>query len=315
MSAPNHPRIGIDLGGTKIEAIVLEPDGGIRVRQRVDTPRDDYRGLLETVAQLLADIENDAGIAGSKLPVGIGTPGAISLATGRMKNCNTTCLNDMPLVEDLHARLERPVRIANDADCFALSEAVDGAGAGARSVFGVILGTGVGGGLCYEQRLLKGVNAICGEWGHTTLPLNAYRPGTASAAYAPLPGYRLCYCNRFDCVESWLAGPALERSYADSTGEPLAAPKIVELAESGDERAGAIVDQYANLLALGLSTVINIVDPDVIVLGGGMSNTGVLYTLVPEYLPRYVFSDRIDTRIARAVHGDSSGVRGAAWLW
>lgn len=309
------PRIGVDLGGTKIEAVVLEPDGAIRVRQRTATPRDDYHGLIEALAQLLDDIETAAGMSGSNLPIGIGTPGAISRVTGRMKNCNTTCLNDMPLMEDLEARLDRSVRIANDADCFALSEAVDGAGAGARSVFGVILGTGVGGGLCYERRLLQGANAICGEWGHTTLPLNGYQPGSGSSAQSPAAGYRLCYCGRFDCVESWLAGPAFERSYADMTGDSLTAPDIVALASRGDERAKALVDQYANLLALALSTVINIVDPDVIVLGGGMSNTDALYTLVPNYLPHYVFSDRVDTRIVRAAHGDSSGVRGAAWLW
>jgi fructokinase len=247
--------------------------------------------------------------------VGIGTPGAISLKTGMMKNCNSTCLNGRPLRQDLESRLHRPVRIANDADCFALSEASDGAGGQATSVFGVILGTGVGGGICYEGRLLQGANAICGEWGHTTLPLSGFQPGDNTRLSPPQSGERVCYCERKDCVETWLAGPALERSYLELTGKSGSAREIAALAGNADADATALLDQYCNLLALALATVINIIDPEVVVLGGGLSNMAMLYSEVDKYLPRYVFSDQVNTRILRAMHGDSSGVRGAAWLW
>jgi fructokinase len=308
-----RPRIGIDLGGTKIEAIVLDGNGDIHLRRRVDTPRDDYDQTLNAVVGLIAGIAREAGLDPA-LPVGIGAPGAVSLKTGRMKNCNSTCLNGQPLREDLESRLGRPVRIANDADCLTLSEASDGAGKGKRSVFGVILGTGVGGGICYHQRLLEGVNAICGEWGHTTLPLSGYQQG-ANNLPEPVPRLRRCFCGRFDCVETWLAGPALERTYREVTGAALPATAIDGDAASGKPMAAAVLDQYCNLLALALGGVINILDPDVIVLGGGVSNIESLYSRVPHYLPRYVFSDQVNTHILPAVHGDSSGVRGAAWLW
>jgi len=309
----SHPRIGVDLGGTKIEAVVLDETGDIAQRERTPSPGDDYEAIIGAVESLVARVREAAGVDPA-LPVGIGTPGAISLKTGMMKNCNSTCLNGKPLAEDLNARLGVPVRLANDADCFTLSEATDGAAAGEHSVFGVIVGTGVGGGICYEGRLLTGVNAICGEWGHNTLPLAALKiddPGLPP----PEAGRNQCYCGRFDCVEQWLAGPAFERDYERLTGTPLAARDIEAAATAGDELASALVERYCNLLALGLSTVINIVDPATIVLGGGMSNTGAIYERLPDYLPRYVFSDQISTRIVRALHGDSSGVRGAAWLW
>lgn len=304
-------RLGVDLGGTKIEAIVMSPDGDVTIRERTATPKNDYRAIVETTAALIQRVARHAGLD-DRHPVGIGTPGTVSRKTGVMKNCNSTCLNGRPLREDLVARLGRQVRIANDADCFTLSEASDGAGAGARSVFGVILGTGVGGGICYDGKLLSGANAICGEWGHTTLPLAAFAPERASLqSFAP----RACYCDRHDCVETWLSGPGFERSYHELTGETHSASHIERLAQSGDETASALYDEYCNLLALGLSTVINILDPDAIVLGGGMSKLPQLGTRVRRYLPHYVFSDRIDTAIHNASHGDASGVRGAAWLW
>ena len=305
------PRLGVDLGGTKIEAIIMDRAGDIQVRERIDTPKEDYAATLDAIARLIERVERLAGIS-DRLPLGIGTPGAVSLKTGTMKNCNSTCLNGRPLREDLQARLDRPVRIANDADCFTLSEASDGAGRDATTVFGVILGTGVGGGICYEGRLLQGINAICGEWGHTTLPLAAFKADAQlSLAFEP----RDCYCNRMDCVETWLSGPGFERSFVELTGRYLAAGDIEQAALSGAGDARALVDHYCNLLALALSTVINILDPETIVLGGGMSKNPALYSEVRKYLPRYVFSDQVNTRITSAVHGDSSGVRGAAWLW
>ena len=310
----NTPRIGVDLGGTKIEAIVMDGDGQITLRERVNTPVGDYEATVRATAGLIATIASRASL-GADIPVGMGTPGAISQKTGMMKNCNSTCLNGRPLAEDLAASTGRKVRIANDADCFALSEASDGAGSHARSVFGVILGTGVGGGICYDGRLLEGANAICGEWGHTTLPLAALLPDTRMDLPPLIAGERHCYCGRFDCVESWLSGPAFERSYQLLAGKSLAASEVEQLAQSGDALAGALVAQYCNLLALALSTVINILDPEVIVMGGGMSNMQAIYDHVGHYLPQYVFSDQVVTQIVRHQHGDSSGVRGAAWLW
>lgn len=311
-----NPRIGVDLGGTKIETIVLDGHGDIPIRRRAATPKNDYQAIVSAIANLITETENEAGI-GHSLPIGIGTPGAISLKTGKMKNCNSTCLNGMPLREDLEQALGRPVRIANDADCLTLSEASDGAAAGARSVFGVILGTGVGGGICFNGTLLSGSNAICGEWGHNTLPLSAYKPSPEEALVLERPrsGTRTCFCGRNDCVETFLAGPGLERSYLDHTGKAITAPAIEQLATDGDTVATALMTQYCNLLALALSNVINILDPDTIVLGGGMSNADLLYGKTTQFLPQYVFSDQVNTRIVKAMHGDSSGVRGAAWLW
>jgi fructokinase len=317
-STTKGPRIGIDLGGTKIEGVILDAEGKISTRLRKATPVGDYRGTLTAIAELVTDLLNhhdDGKNLSMTLPIGIGTPGAVSIATGRMKNCNSTCLNGEALREDLQQRLQRPVRIANDADCFALSEASDGAAAGAHSVFGVILGTGVGGGLVYQGRLLCGVNAICGEWGHNTLPLSAYQPLADETLALPIARQRLCLCGRNDCVETWLAGPSLERSYWELTGQTISAREISVKIDAGDAQAVALFQRYCNLLALALSTVINIADPAVIVLGGGLSNLTGLYELLPVYLPRYVFSDQVDTRIVQAQHGDSSGVRGAAWLW
>ena len=295
-------RVGIDLGGTKIEAILLDERGRIRLRRRVPTPRGDYPATLRAVAGLVALAEKAAGRKG--LPVGVGHPGALSLKTRLIKNANSTCLIGRPLDKDLARLLKRPVRLANDADCFALSEAVDGAGAGDETVFGVILGTGVGGGVVVRGRLLSGPNAIAGEWGHNPLPSlsNAERPGPA------------CYCGRRACVEAFLSGPAFERQYAEKTGRALAAEKIAALAVRGERAARAVLETYEDRLARALSVVINIIDPHVIVLGGGLSNIARLYKNVPRLWGRTVFSDSVRTRLVRAKHGDSSGVRGAAWL-
>ena len=303
-------RIGIDLGGTKIEGIVLDGDD-VRTRHRIATPKNDYPAIVSALIEVITTLEDAVG--GGQMPVGIGTPGAISLATGLMKNCNSTCLNGQHLLDDLTKALGREVRVANDADCFALSEASDGAAAGAHSVFGVILGTGVGGGLVYEGRLLSGVNAICGEWGHNPLALGAMQSLAARAEGTLAPG-RPCYCGRTDCVETWLSGPALARTYELQTGEQVAAPVIIERSRK-EEAARLVLDQYVELLALALSGVINIFDPACVVLGGGMSNVDYLYAEVNARLPRYVFSDEVRNRVVPARHGDSSGVRGAAWLW
>lgn len=308
------PRIGVDLGGTKIEVIILDSEGNIRLRRRTDTPKDDYQAVIDAIVQLITVTESEAGIE-HKPPVGIGTPGAISHKTGRMKNSNSTCLNGRPLVTDLSNALARPVRIANDADCLTLSEASDGAAAGARTTFGVILGTGVGGGIAVDGRLLAGANAICGEWGHNTLPVSALQTSFDGETSMYLPTGRECFCGRLDCVETWIAGPGFERSWFEHTGTEKSAPDIVQLASAGEAFAQAMIGHYCNLLALALSNVINIIDPDVVVIGGGMSNIAAVYEQVVRLLPRYVFSDQVNTRVVKARHGDSSGVRGAAWLW
>ena len=275
-------RVGIDLGGTKIEGIALDDAGQVLVRRRVPTPRGDNAGTVAAIAALVRAIEADAGSSGT---VGVGIPGALSRVTGLVKNANSTWLNGRPLHDDLQAALGRPVRLANDANCFALSEAVDGAGRGARVVFGVILGTGVGGGIVVDGRLLEGPNAIAGEWGHNPLPLPA-------GDDLPL---RPCWCGRSGCIETYLCGPALSRE-REIDGE-------------------AALTRYEARLARALAGVINLLDPDVIVLGGGVSNVDRLYDSVPRLWGGHVFSDSVDTRLARPVHGDSSGVRGAAWLW
>jgi fructokinase len=295
-------RIGIDLGGTKIEGIVLAPDGAELARERVATPVGDYPGTLAAIRDLVAALERDAG---DGCPVGIGMPGSWSRATGLIKNSNSVCLNGQPLHRDLEALLERPLRFANDADCFALSEATDGAAAGAVVVFGVIVGTGTGGGIVVDGRLVTGPNGIAGEWGHNPLPWP--RP-------AELPGAD-CYCGLQGCIETWLSGPGLARDYRERQGEALAADEIDRRAAAGDTPAMECLQRHADRMARALASVINIIDPDVIVLGGGVSNIDTLYTAVPALWTRYVFSDRVDTRLVRAVHGDSSGVRGAAWLW
>jgi predicted NBD/HSP70 family sugar kinase len=295
-------RLGIDLGGTKIELIALDADGTEVCRRREATPQGDYWGTLETIRQLVLRAERERGETGS---VGIGTPGAISRASGRLKNSNSVCLNGQPLIEDLERVLGRPVRIANDADCFALSEASDGAAAGLPVVFGVILGTGVGGGIVVHGRLLQGPNAIAGEWGHNPLPWPVAEE---------LPGPE-CYCGKRGCIETFLSGPGLARDFFQHTGQSLTGPEILARADSGDAAANAAFQRYEDRLARGLAQVINLLDPDAIVLGGGLSNCARLYDEVPKRWGRYVFSDRVDTRLLPPRHGDSSGVRGAAWLW
>ena len=295
-------RIGIDLGGSKIEAILLDSSGAALRRLRVPTPRGDYDGTLRAMATLVDELEREAGSAAT---VGVCTPGALSPATGRIKNANSVWLNGRPLGEDLSRALGREIRMANDADCFALSEAKDGAAQGAEITFGAILGTGVGGGIVVRGRLLEGPNAIAGEWGHNPLPWprNDERPGPD------------CYCGRRGCIETFLSGPGLERDHADRSGAPLAAAEIVARAATGDRVALATLERYAERLARALATVINLLDPQVIVLGGGVSNVPQLYDWVPALWTPWVFSDRVDTRLSPPRHGDSSGVRGAAWLW
>ena len=292
-------RIGIDVGGTKIEAIGLASDGTIRARRRIDAPRGDYDRTVKTLVDLVEAIELDTGERGS---VGLGIPGTISPATGWIKNANSTWLNGQPLDRDLSRALNRPVRLANDANCFALSEATDGAAAGAGVVFGVILGTGCGGGVVVHGRLLTGANAVAGEWGHNGLPW----PDESEWPGPP------CYCGRQGCIETFLSGRGMQAAYGDSS---LTAREIAESAAKGDARAAAAIERYATRLAKGLASVINVLDPDVIVLGGGLSNIDALYERVPQLWRDWVFSDRVDTRLVRARHGDSSGVRGAAWLW
>jgi fructokinase len=291
-------RIGIDLGGTKIEGIVLDAAGDPLERQRRPTPaREGYQAILEAVRELVRALESRTETA---LPVGVGTPGAISATSGLLKNSNTVCLNGRPLQADLERALERPVRVANDANCFALSEAVDGAGRGAESVFGVILGTGVGGGLVLRGRLHQGLQRIAGEWGHN--PLEAGGPA--------------CYCGRRGCVETFLSGPGLERDYRERGGEAgLDARAIAARAEAGDGPAAAALERYLDRFGRALAPVINILDPSVVVLGGGLSNLGLLYTAGRESLSRWVFNEELLTPLQPNRHGDSSGVRGAAWLW
>jgi fructokinase len=295
-------RIGIDLGGTKIEGVVLAAGGRELIRERVPTPVGDYRGTLTAVHVLVLRLESRAG---EPCSIGIGMPGSLSRTTARVKNSNSTCLNGQPLYDDLEALLGRPLRFANDADCFALSEATDGAGAGARVMFGVIVGTGTGGGIVVNGRLLNGPNGIAGEWGHNPLPW----PGTAE-----LPG-PLCYCGLEGCIETWLSGPALARDHRQYCGESLQAAEISRRALAGNACARDTLDRYIDRMARALACVINIIDPEVIVLGGGVSNMAFLYQEVPRRWGHYIFSDRVDTKLVPAAHGDSSGVRGAAWLW
>ena len=295
-------RIGVDLGGTKIEVIALTDEGRELVRRRMLTPAGDYVATLRTVAELVRRIDHGLGEPSS---VGIGMPGAISPATGLLKNANSTCLNGRPVQQDLEALLGRDVRIANDANCFTLSEATDGAARDAQVVFGVILGTGVGGGIAVSKQLLIGANAIAGEWGHNPLPLPRGQD-------LPLPD---CYCGRQGCIETYLSGPGMAARHAAATGIVLSPPEIVARAAAGDEGAERTLQLYEDRLARSLANVINILDPDVIVLGGGMSNIERLYASVPRLSQRHVFSDRVDTKLVRHHHGDSGGVRGAAWLW
>ena len=295
-------QIGIDLGGTKTEAIALTSSGGVALRRRIATPHD-YAPTLDAIARLVADVESETGHSGT---VGIGIPGVVSRITGLVKNANSTWLIGHPLQADLEARLGRPVRIANDANCFALSEAMDGAGQGFDTVFGVILGTGVGGGIAVGRRIHDGPNQIAGEWGHNPLP---WMTDEESDAAPP------CYCGKTGCIETFLSGPGLERDQARHSGTRRSSHDIVRCAAAGEPHATRALLRYEDRLARALATVINILDPDAVVLGGGMSNLPGLAPAASALLPRYVFSDTLLTQIVPNVHGDSSGVRGAAWLW
>lgn len=299
-------RIGIDLGGTKIEGIAIDGASQELARQRVPTPQGDYQATIAAITGLVGGLERAIG---AKATVGVGIPGTISPASGLVKNANSVCLIGQPLADDLSRALGRPVRLANDADCFALSEASDGAGAGARSVFGVILGTGVGGGLVYEGRLIQGANAIAGEWGHNPLPWPREWDYLDER-----PGHH-CFCGRAGCIETFLAGPGLARDHKLATGREQTPAEIVAAASSGEASASRTLERYCDRLARSLATIINIFDPDVIVLGGGLSNIASLYERVPLLWGGYVLSDRVDTKLVPPRHGDSSGVRGAAWLW
>jgi fructokinase len=295
-------RIGIDLGGTKIEAIVLDGDGAIRARRRVAAPRDDYAATVIALRDLALAVQTEAGVSGR---IGVGIPGIISPATGLIKNANSVWLIGHPLDRDLTEATGRPVRLANDANCFALSEASDGAGAGHGVVFGAILGTGCGAGIVVDGRVLTGPNAIAGEWGHSPLPWP--QPDE-------LPGPH-CYCGKRGCQETFLSGTGLERDFREQTGRALNGAAIVAASEAGDAQAEAALQRYEHRLARGLATILNVVDPDIVVLGGGLSNLDRLYRNVPKLWGAFVFSDTVRTPLVKNRHGDSSGVRGAAWLW
>lgn len=295
-------RIGVDLGGSKIEIVALDDAGCAQYRERAPTPAGDYAATLDTIVAL---VERCEATIGTRTTIGVGTPGSLSPASGLIRNANSTCLNGHALDVDLAQRLGREVRIANDANCFAVSEATDGAGAGAHCVFGVILGTGVGGGIVVNGRLLQGANGIAGEWGHTPLPL----PG---ADDLPLPA---CYCGRAGCIETYLSGPAIAAEHTRRTGLTLDARELAADAERGGQCSEATMERFERRLARALAGIINVVDPDVIVVGGGLSSIARLYRNVPRIWEEYVFSDVITTRLAPALHGDASGVRGAVWLW
>jgi len=295
-------RIGVDLGGTKVEAVALDPQGRELLRRRVPTPRDDYAATLGAIAGLVHLMESELGATGS---VGVGMPGALSPATGLVKNANSVWLNGRALDRDLSARLGRPLRFANDANCFALSEATDGAAAGASCVFGVIVGTGTGGGVVVHGRVLTGPNAVAGEWGHNPLPWPRPEewPGPA------------CYCGKTGCVETFLSGPGMAADHERVSGTRLTPAEIAARAAEGEPACRATVERYEERMARALAAVVNVLDPDVIVLGGGLSNLTGLYERVPSLWQRWAFSDRVDTPLVPPKHGDSSGVRGAAWLW
>jgi fructokinase len=295
-------RIGIDLGGTKIEAVALDEEGRDLSRVRVPTPRHDYERSLRVLCDLVHRIERETRQQGT---VGVGGPGAISSATGRIKNANSVWLNGRPFYRDLEERLGRPVRYANDANCLAVSEAIDGAAAGARVVLGLVLGTGAGGGIAVEGRAHQGPNRVAGEWGHTPLPW---------PAPAEWPG-PACWCGRSGCLETWISGTGFQEDYRRGGGEARAAPEILQRAEAGEVLALACVEAYERRLARGLAQAVNVLDPDVIVLGGGMSNADRLYATLPSLVRPYVFGGEFATPIRKARHGDASGVRGAAWLW
>lgn len=295
-------RIGVDLGGTKIEAIALDLDGETLARRRVATPAQDYGEIIRAVCALVRELELETDRRGT---VGVGAPGAVSSRTGLVKNSNTAVLNGKPLDADLARALSRPVRMENDANCFALSEAVDGAGRGARVVFGAILGTGVGGGIVVDGRLLSGPNLVAGEWGHAPLPWMTREE---------FPGPR-CSCGHDGCIETFLSGPGFARDYVARSGVAATGAEIIGRAERGEAAALAAVDAYRDRLARALALIVDILDPDVIVLGGGVSNARPIYEGLVARVADFAFTDALDTKIARNLHGDSSGVRGAAWLW
>ncbi|GGA78597.1 fructokinase [Neiella marina] len=297
-------RIGIDLGGTKIECIALSANTGQELwRRRVATPRGDYSATLKAITDLVADAESTLAICGT---VGLGIPGTISGQTGRVKNANSTWLNGEDLQTDLEQRLKRPVRISNDANCFAVSEAVDGAGAGYDAVFGVILGTGVGAGIAIHQQAWGGHNGVGGEWGHNPLPWTTEQEQRLQQD---------CYCGRSGCIETWLAGPSFARVYQQMGGEPLTAPEVMKRVTHQEPLAQQAFEDYCQRLARSLAHVVNVLDPGIIVLGGGMSNVDAIYPKVNELLADWVFGQECVTPVVKNQHGDSSGVRGAAWLW
>lgn len=302
-------RIGIDLGGTKTEAIVLDDAGRERARERVDSPQGDYAATVRQIQHLVDTVAAKAG-CNADVPVGVGIPGAISPKTGLVKNANSTWLIGHALDQDLEAALQRPVRIANDANCFVVSEAVDGAAKGYGMVFGVIIGTGVGGGIAIDGQTHTGINAIAGEWGHNPLPWP--RPTGPGIAEQPGPA---CYCGKHGCIETFLSGPGLSRDYQASGGRAASASEIATDAVAGNAVAVSVLQRYTDRLARALAGVINILDPDIIVFGGGLSNLDIIYRDLPKSLKQYVFSDDCVTPCVKNLHGDSSGVRGAAWLW
>ena len=295
-------RLGVDLGGTKIEIVALDPQGNEILRERTNTPQGDYPRTIETITSLVLKAESTLGQHGT---VGVGTPGSLSPRNGWIRNANSTCLNGHPLQVDLSTSLKREIRIANDANCFTLSEAFDGAGQDAETVFGIILGTGVGGGIVHKGELLLGKNAIAGEWGHIPLPL-------IDEDDLPLS---TCYCGRKGCIETYLSGPGLSNLHKHRYGVNLDAATIAAQAQSGNPNCKASLTAYETRLGRALAMVINLIDPDVIVLGGGLSNLQRLYENIPRYWQKHIFSDQIETRLLPACHGDSSGVRGAARLW
>ena len=298
-------RIGIDMGGTKIEGIAIDFDGTEIMRHRIDTPAagpDRYGSIVNAIDQLVRYMEDSIGVSGT---VGVGIPGTLSASTGKIKNANTVELIGKSFDKDLEKAIDRPIRLANDANCFALSEAVDGAGKGSTSVFGVIIGTGTGGGIVVDGKVVLGLNGIGGEWGHNPLPW---------PKLSEVPGPE-CYCGLNGCIETYLSGPGLKASYQRLTGHILEPVEIMKLFDSGDSEARTVIGDYVNRLARGLASIINVLDPEVIVLGGGLSNIDYLYKNVPDHWMDYIFSDDCFTKLKKAVHGDSGGVRGAAWLW
>ena len=299
---PDRLRIGIDLGGTKIEGVILDAAGTVLARKRISTPRHDYDGTIRALVGLVSYLQADRAVIAS---IGLGIPGSIVASTGLVKNANSTWLNGRPLERDIAQAMGQPVRCANDANCFAVSEATDGAAAGAGVVFGVIVGTGCGGGVVFHGRPHNGPNGLAGEWGHNPLPW---------PTVDELPGPP-CYCGKNGCLETWISGTGLTRDFFEITGRPLDGPAITAAADAGDEQARAALTRLEDRMGRALASVINLLDPDVIVLGGGLSKLSRLYTSLPTLIQRWTFGPSTDLRIVPPRHGDSSGVRGAAWLW